>query len=169
MRGTPSLVTPLDGPNRKLVAAALAAIAVLALVFTVHAVAAPEWQTDLFVDGPYYGTLVLAFLVCIARSALRGTERTPWLLLGLGMFVWTAGDLYWTVVLADVHPQPFPSLSDALYLAAYPFWYVALGLLVRSRVGEFSPSMWADGLVAGLAVAAMGAAVVFDRVLSVTE
>ncbi len=55
---------------------------------------------------------------------------------------------------------PLPSLADALWLAFYPATYVAIVLLVRARVREFRASLWVDGLVGALAVAALGAALV---------
>src|SRR5262249_6224070 len=44
--------------------------------------------------------------------------------------------------------------------------YVALLMLARQRTTSFRPSMWLDGLSGALAVGAVGAAVVFQAVLS---
>ena len=46
--------------------------------------------------------------------------------------------------------------------------YVALALLLRARIERFRGNLWLDGVIASLAVAALGAAVVFDKVLSTT-
>ena len=46
--------------------------------------------------------------------------------------------------------------------------YAALALLLRARMRTFQGNLWLDGLIAALAVAALGAAIVFDEVLSTT-
>ena len=47
----------------------------------------------------------------------------------------------------------------------FPSTYVASVLLVRRHVTSFSPALWVDGLIGGLVVAALGAAVVFEPIL----
>ena len=61
---------------------------------------------------------------------------------------------------------PFPSPADAGYLSIYPAAYVGPVLLLRARAGRMSPALWLDGLVCALAVAAVGAALVFGVVAS---
>ncbi len=95
-------------------------------------------------------------------------ERAPWLLLGVGLLSWFGGELYYTVHLAEMAEPPYPSLSDALYLACYPASYVALMLLMRRRVKEFPVSHWVDGAVAALAVAAFGSAILIGPVMEST-
>ena len=95
-------------------------------------------------------------------------ERIPWLLLGTALLLWTAGDLYYLVFLSDLDAIPIPSLSDPFYLAFYPVSYVALALLLRARIDRFRGNLWLDGVIASLAVAALGAAVIFDKVISTT-
>ena len=95
-------------------------------------------------------------------------ERIPWLLLGTALLLWTAGDLYYLVFLSDLDAIPIPSLSDPFYLAFYPVSYVALALLLRARIDRFRGNLWLDGVIASLAVAAFGAAVIFDKVISTT-
>ena len=63
---------------------------------------------------------------------------------------------------------PYPSLGDALYLGFYPAALVALALLGRDVVGRFAPSVWLDGLIGALGVAAVGGALVFPVVLAQT-
>jgi two-component system cell cycle response regulator len=75
--------------------------------------------------------------------------------------------LYNALVIAGPHP-PYPSLADAFWLAVYPPLYAALVLLVRARTGVVRRSLWLDGVIGGLAIAAVGTAVVFQEVLRVT-
>ena len=64
--------------------------------------------------------------------------------------------------------MPIPSVADPFYLAFYPVSYIALALLLRRRMQGFRGNLWLDGVIASLAVAALGAAVVFDEVLKTT-
>ena len=69
----------------------------------------------------------------------------------------------------DADVVPFPSFADALYLSFYPAAYVGIWLLLRSQVGRLPAGLWLDGVIGGLAVAALGAALVFGAVLSATH
>jgi len=95
-------------------------------------------------------------------------ERLPWLLLGAALALWTAGDLYYFFAFSSTTNVPIPSAADPFYLAFYPVSYIALALLLRRRMKEFRGNLWLDGVIASLAVAALGAAVVFDEVLKTT-
>jgi len=95
-------------------------------------------------------------------------ERLPWLLLGAALALWTAGDLYSFFAFSSTTNVPIPSAADPFYLAFYPVSYIALALLLRRRMKEFRGNLWLDGVIASLAVAALGAAVVFDEVLKTT-
>ena len=86
-----------------------------------------------------------------------------WASLALGLASWTAGDITWSVVYGG--NPPFPSVADAFYLGFYPAAYLALALLVRRPLSRFNASVWLDGLMAALAVAAVGAAVLLEVVL----
>jgi diguanylate cyclase (GGDEF)-like protein/putative nucleotidyltransferase with HDIG domain len=116
----------------------------------------------------YNLTQFLGVAVCALR-ALRasGHERAAWLALTLGLFAFFAGDVYYTVVITPMESgAPFPSPADAGYLAIYPGSYVALVLLLRARAGRIPTSLWLDGLITALAVAGLGAALVFGVVAS---
>jgi diguanylate cyclase (GGDEF)-like protein len=122
----------------------------------------------LFDSWVYNGLLLASSGACLARGVLVRAERVPWLLLGTALLLWTAGDLYYLVFLSDLDEIPIPSLSDPFYLAFYPVSYVALALLLRARIDRFRGNLWLDGVIASLAVAALGAAVIFDEVISTT-
>ena len=82
------------------------------------------------------------------------------------LVTWTTGDLMWTLWLDNLADPPYPSPADAAYLLMYPAVYVALMLLIRSRLRRASVAQWLDGGVVGLAVAAVGAALVLSSVLA---
>jgi len=121
-------------------------------------------------DNTYSLTEFLGLAVCAVRIAhASGRERAAWLALTLGLFAYFAGDLYYTIVITPTESTaPFPSPADAGYLAIYPAAYVALVLLLRARAGRIPSQLWLDGLISALAVAALGAALVFG-VVATTE
>jgi two-component system cell cycle response regulator len=124
---------------------------------------------DAFFDNwVYNGLLVAASLACLARGMAVRSERLPWLLLGIALALWTTGDLYYFVAFSGTADVPIPSVADPFYLAFYPVSYAALALLLRRRMRDFRGNLWLDGVIASLAVAALGAAVVFDEVLKTT-
>jgi diguanylate cyclase (GGDEF)-like protein len=138
-------------------------------VYAVETLLNIQGGVDLFFDQwVYNGLLVASSMACLARGLFYRTERVPWLLLGIGLSLWTIGDLYYFFALSDREVIPIPSLSDFYYLAFYPVVYVALGLLLLSRIERFRGNLWLDGVIASLAVAALGAAVIFDEVISTT-
>jgi diguanylate cyclase (GGDEF)-like protein len=116
----------------------------------------------------YNAILIGSTVCCAARGLASPVERTPWLLLALAMGLWTAGDLYYTFFLAELETVPVPSVADVLYLAFYPIAYVALGLLLLGRIRKFNGNLWLDGVIGGLVVCAVGAAVVVGPVMSTT-
>ena len=87
----------------------------------------------------------------------RPRRRWPWLLLAAALFAFGSGDFLYNL-LTDVFgmANPFPSVSDVLYLAMYPL--VAGGLLgfIRSRTGRNDRDSLLDAttLTIGLALLA---------------
>jgi len=104
-----------------------------------------------------------AAVTCLLRGR-RGDDRLTWVLVGLSILSWTAGNVYYTIVSQNLQVVPSPSFADAGFLGIYPFAYAGIGLLVRRRVTSFSRSIWLDGIIAGLTVGAFAVAVVFDAV-----
>jgi two-component system, cell cycle response regulator len=118
----------------------------------------------------YDVTLVLAGVCCAVRRSPSKLERRAWRLLGAGVLAWAVGDIYYELVLAKLPEDeiPFPSPADLGYLAFYPPVFVGLALLVRSQIVRFTKAFWIDGVLAGLTVAAIAAALVFEPVLEST-
>ncbi|HEY5942680.1 MAG TPA: diguanylate cyclase [Solirubrobacterales bacterium] len=113
-----------------------------------------------------YDAVVLgAAAIVLWRAVRMPAERRAWLALGIGLLLWALGQAYYSVVLYYAEPAPFPSPSDALFLAFYPASFVALVLLLRARVAHLDPLAWVDGLIGALAVGSLAAAVIFPPVL----
>ena len=115
--------------------------------------------TDALFNTWIYSALMLASAAaCLLRAALIPRERLAWALLGVGLLLYTGGEIYYAAVLADQATVPIPSPADAGYLAFYPLAYVALIVLLRERIGTFPVARWLDGAIVGSAVAALAAA-----------
>ena len=118
-------------------------------------------------DYTIYGLVMGgASLTVLARGAVVRPQRAAWLTLGAGLFCWGLGDLYYTLFVegpgaagGGVTP------ADLLYVVFYPCCYVALVLLVSAHLQELRIGMWLDGLIGGLAAAAVGAAVILPPIL----
>jgi diguanylate cyclase (GGDEF)-like protein len=149
---------------------ALCALAVLLAGCAVHAVAGFDagplsWLLE---KWGYNVVLVGSGVLCLVRGATIREERVAWLTMGVAVVGWALGNVWYTAVLWDMDPIPIPSVSDVLWLVYYPVVYVAVAMLLRARIARFHASLWVDGALAALAVAALSAAVVFERVLETT-
>lgn len=110
-------------------------------------------------------TLTGAGLVA-ARARLVRVDRTAWALLAAALACAACGDVVYTFLLPP--DAPSPSAADPFYLAFYPLTYVALLLLLRGKLRRLPTSVWLDGMVAGLALAAAAAALAFGPIREAT-
>ncbi len=148
---------------------ALTGLALLAyVVHTAFGVGSPELD-GLFQDWVYCGLTFAAGAICITRAVAFEEERAAWLVMGAGLVAWGTGEVVWTLALADDPDPPYPSVSDILYLAFYPASYAALLLLARSRTDSFRSSLWLDGAIAALTVAALIATLAFQPIVDATS
>ena len=155
-------MTAIRGPLAVVRATQAAALAGLGAYAAQAAVAICGAAADGFFETwVYTGLLLVAAALCISRGVAVARERAAWLILGAGILAWAGGEVYWNVALADVSQPAIPNGSDILWLAFFPCCYVAMVLLVRARVREFRASLWLDGVVGALAIAAVGTALVF--------
>ena len=116
--------------------------------------------------GVFDNVMIAAGALCVARGVWLKDERLAWILLGSAVIAWGAADTLWEFTVSNDPSPPFPSYADIGFLAVYPLAYAAIVLLLRSRAGGLRSSLWLDGVIGGLAVAAVGSAVVFQAVLN---
>ncbi|HET6735186.1 diguanylate cyclase domain-containing protein, partial [Mycobacterium sp.] len=104
--------------------------------------------------------------LCLARMPRSSPDRQAWrfVLVGLISFALAKSIYLWFVRPLD--PPPAPSIADVLWWNFYVCLYVALLLLVRSRVDRLPLGLGLDGIVAGLGAATVAAAVVLPTVLT---
>ena len=109
---------------------------------------------------------VLASGIAVVRAVTIRRARAAWILIASGLCLYAAGSLLWALWLEHLEAPPIPSVADALWLSLYPASYAGLVLLARQH-GKSNPAgVWLDGVVAGLGIAALGAAIVFGPVLN---
>ena len=148
---------------------ALAGLALLAYVLhTAFGLGSPELD-GFFDDWVYCGLIVAAGAACVTRAVAVREERAAWLVMGIGLVAWAAGEVTWMLAYADDPNPPYPSVADVLYLTFYPASYTSLLLLARSRTDSFRSSLWLDGAIAGLTVAALIATLVFQPIVDATS
>src|SRR5215204_3045118 len=164
-----------SGPRRSIPTTAVAAwIGVLALLLAAYAavtlvpIGSSDTQ-DAFGRWAYDAVVLGGAIAVLYRAIKLPGERLAWLSLGIGMLLCALGQTYYSVVLYYASPAPFPSPSDALFLAFYPATFCALVLLLRSRSARVDTFAWVDGLIGALAVAAVAAALIFPPVLDALE
>jgi diguanylate cyclase (GGDEF)-like protein len=148
--------------------------AVLALGLAVHAAHALIGPGDGPIDNAIASWLYTALMwsgsvMCLIAAAVRRRERGAWALIGLGLLLWSGGDLVWTLWLGDLENPPYPSVADGLYLGSYIAIYAGLLVLLRARLRPIRPAQWLDGAVGGLAAAAVVAALVFPALAGLTS
>src|SRR3954447_5746306 len=108
-----------------------------------------------FNDWVYNGLVLVAAASALTRGVRIRENRAAWFFLGGGLALWSAAEITSTVYVAKLPTPPYPSISDAMWLAFYPASYVALVLLVRGNArARLRAGLWLDGPVAALTVAA---------------
>ena len=122
-----------------------------------------------FNDWVYNGVEAAAAGIVLVRALAIPSERRAWLILAFGVAAFLAGDIYYTLVIEHLANPPNPSWSDAGYLLFYPAAYATIALLVRRRRDDVHASVWLDGAIGGLAVAAFGSAIVLQPVIRTTH
>ncbi|MFP5365009.1 MAG: HD domain-containing phosphohydrolase [Thermoleophilia bacterium] len=120
-------------------------------------------------EGLYFLVMTGAAGLCVARALRGGSERAAWSALAGGMILWTIADVAYGVLYGADGVPPFPNVTDGLYLAYYAATYAGVVLLLSARLRPFRRSLWIDGLVTGLTLAAFAAAFAFEPLLHSTE
>ncbi len=120
-----------------------------------------------WIDGIWQNlALGAAALICLIRIQPSSRDRLVWQLVAAALACQALANTYWSWFVQHLVPEPVPTWADALWLAFYPCVFLAVLLLVRSRIDQFPLSVTLEGLVVGLATAAATTAVVLPPVLS---
>ena len=136
---------------------AIAAAIGLHALYAVAGLGSPE-MGSFFDEYLYNAVLIAAAAVCLLRGVALVAERRAWIAFGIGLALWAAGDIYWSLAAVGQPDPPYPSWADVLFLAGYPAIYAGIALLVHARVPRLGSGMWLDGAIGALAAAALGVA-----------
>jgi len=156
-------------PNQRLVLRSAGIVLALGFVAVAIAAATGNGASTLFGTWIYCGVMVGAAASCLARAVLVRRERAAWLLIGAGLLFWTGGEIYYLAAVSSSGSVPVPSPADAGYLLLYPLTYAGLIVLLRERIGSLPATRCLDGLIAGLAVAALTAALALGPIAAVVS
>ncbi|AEV84199.1 putative signaling protein [Actinoplanes sp. SE50] len=108
------------------------------------------WLYELRQDAFY----LVAVALVAARAMLVRRDRGAWSLMAAGLGCYAVGTVCWVAVFVWQDPPPFPSFSDAMWLAYYPFAYAAVLRLLWVQRSRISMSTLLDGLIAAACAAA---------------
>jgi two-component system, cell cycle response regulator len=153
----------------RIVNAVLGALALGVLVHALHGAGVIGGSDGFYIDWLYTALQWGTAAVCVARVVLVARDRLAWGALSGYLVLTAVADLSWTLHFNHFEEPPLPNWSDPIYLLAYPCGYAGMLLLLRSRLRPFRPSLWLDGAVGGLALAALTTAVLFGPALSEAE
>ena len=105
--------------------------------------------------------------VIVCWRAVRTTEsRSSWAIFAFGISVYGLGNVLWAAWIEHLPNPPIPSICDGMWLTLYPCCYLGIVGLARLRERRVPARMWLDGIIAGLGIAAIGAAIVVRPVLA---
>jgi hypothetical protein len=153
-------------PRRELVAWSVLAALLLAdtvvVVLSDYGSAIGDTLFAGVVNNTFY--LLPGLMVAARARRMRGPTRIAWLFLAAGMLTYAAGNLYWTMFIADLDPEPLVSPADPMWLMFYPCFAISLVLLLRHRIPKVSAAAWFDGVIAAGAVSALVSLPVLEAV-----
>jgi diguanylate cyclase (GGDEF)-like protein len=112
-----------------------------------------------------FGLLTLTAGFVLWRALKVREARATWLALGLGIVVWSLGQLVATLQAGAGEDVPFPSAADIGLLGFYAAQYVAFFVLARSGLRRVQRATWLDGAIAILLLGAVGAQWLFTPLL----
>jgi two-component system, cell cycle response regulator len=135
-------------------------VAVAAVGVAIHAAFASTDSTPGLVDDWLYCGLYFLAAASCARRARRGDARTAWLVAAVGVVVWGSAEIVFRVAEPNPHAW-YPGASQLLLFIGFSLAYTTLGLLARERVRRSDMVLALDGLIAGLAAAAVAALLLF--------
>jgi diguanylate cyclase (GGDEF)-like protein len=102
--------------------------------------------------------------LCAWRAVSDRRQRLAWAAISLSLGMFTVGAVLWTTTVRSWNPVPYPSIVDVFYLLFYPVAFTGVGLLVRASTRRGTGTIWLDGLIAALGVAALASVLVIGHI-----
>jgi diguanylate cyclase (GGDEF)-like protein len=168
MRRLLPLASALRSAERRLLVAATALLIALVAATGAHALFGLGGQAvELPIRDWVTSTVYILVGVIVSWRALRSTEaRRSWMIFAFGVSVYGLGNVLWAAWVEHLPEPPIPSICDGMWLTLYPACYLGIVGLARARERRVPARIWLDGVIAGLGIAAIGAAIVLRPVLA---
>jgi diguanylate cyclase (GGDEF)-like protein len=162
------LASVLRPGERRLLGAATALLIALVAATGVHAAFGTGGHAaDLPIRDWVTSAVYILVGVIVCWRAIRTSEaRRPWMIFAFGISVYGLGNVLWAVWVEHLPNPPIPSICDGMWLTLYPACYIGIVGLARIRERRVPARIWLDGIIAGLGIAAIGAAIVLRPVLA---
>ncbi|MDQ1287716.1 MAG: hypothetical protein QG622_1281 [Actinomycetota bacterium] len=121
-----------------------------------------------WLDVGVYGAVYIAVgLLLIIQRAPDPRARWGWRILGLAMFLYCTGNVYFSLIAARGPELLYPSLADYFYLSWYPLAFAAVPMIIRPGLTRTDVGLALDALIAGLGGAAVVLALTLGDVVVV--
>ncbi|HEV2998126.1 MAG TPA: aminotransferase class I/II-fold pyridoxal phosphate-dependent enzyme [Solirubrobacteraceae bacterium] len=162
------LASGLGAGERRALRAVTAVLVLLVAVTAVQAMSgvgghAVEEAIRDWVTSAIY--ILVGLMVCWRAVRVSETRRS-WMIFAFGVSVYGLGNVLWAAWIEHLKEPPIPSICDGMWLTLYPTSYICILGLARLRQQRVPARMWLDGIIAGLGIAAIGAAIVVRPVLA---
>jgi diguanylate cyclase (GGDEF)-like protein len=117
---------------------------------------------NLFFDGVLNNVAYeFSAVLCLVRANRSAAYRRSWRVLAIGLALYGVGNIYVAIFVPSHGTKASATaLANGFWLAFYVCAFVALLLIMREIADRLPLSVWLDGIVGGLAIAAMAAALV---------
>jgi diguanylate cyclase (GGDEF)-like protein len=109
--------------------------------------------------------ILVGVIVCW-RAVRTNESRRSWMIFAFGISIYGLGNVLWAAWIEHLPNPPIPSICDGMWLTLYPCCYIGIVGLARLRERRAPARMWLDGIIAGLGIAAIGAALVVRTVMA---
>ncbi len=124
------------------------------------------WGVDLFEFS--MGGLCIWRYISLSRDPSSSSAPLFPLVLGAACCSWSLGDVAITIQSLGGATPPVPSVADGFYLCSYPLFFTGFLMVVRRGNSGSLIATAVDGLIVGLAAAAISAAFLLSVVLKTT-
>jgi diguanylate cyclase len=154
--------TPVSWARRDLAALLYVGAAAVLVATAITLLSWHDGSIWLLAGGTVAGAFEIALaLGCLARALGNRPERLASAVLGSGLLALAVGD-----ILVNPASRPTaPSVAGGFSLLFYPLAGVALVLFLRGEPKRKGPTVWVDGVIIGLGVAAFCTALILMSVL----
>jgi diguanylate cyclase (GGDEF)-like protein len=162
------LASTLRSTERRLLGAATALLIALVAATGAHALFGLGGRAvELPIRDWVTSAVYILVGVIVSWRALRSTQaRRSWMIFAFGVSIYGMGNVLWAVWVEHLPEPPIPSVCDGMWLTLYPACYLGIVGLARVRERRVPARIWLDGIIAGLGIAAIGAAIVLRPVLA---